>query len=57
MCLSDGINDETAFAFLNDVRKKFLTSYDYDKLINMTSYQIKDFPEILKQLVVILLVI
>jgi hypothetical protein len=52
MCLSDGINDETAFAFLNDVRKKFLTSYDYDKVMSMGSFQIKDFPETLKQLMV-----
>jgi hypothetical protein len=50
--MSEGIQDEIAFAYLNDVKKKFIQTYDYDKVAAFYAYQLSEFSEVLKQLMV-----
>ena len=57
MCLTEGINDLQAFAFLNDISKKLMQEYDYNSLWSYNAYQLGDFTEILQQYMVIVLLI
>ncbi len=52
LCLSEDMNDDLVFAFLSDVRKKFIQTYDYDKLAGYHAYQLTEFNGTLKQLIV-----
>jgi hypothetical protein len=44
--------NERAFAYLTDVRRKFIQNYDYEKIAGFYAYQLTEFAEILKQLMV-----
>jgi len=44
------IDKNLAFAFLNDLRKKFLQSYEYDKLPTFRALQLKEFNPSIAQL-------
>lgn len=50
--MSEQMNDDVVFAFLGDVRKKFIQTYDYDKLAGFHAYQLTEFQDTLKQLIV-----
>jgi len=50
--MSENMNDELVFAFLGDIRKKFIQKYEYEKLASFHAYQLTDFNEILTSLVV-----
>jgi hypothetical protein len=50
--MSEGLQDDLAFAYLNDVKKKFIQTYDYDKVAAFYAYQLSEFSEVLKQLMV-----
>jgi hypothetical protein len=53
LCMTDNnMADETAFAFLLDVRNIFFKFYDPEKLSNLISYQLNEFNEQLKNLAV-----
>ena len=43
------MNDASGFAFLGDIRKKLMQSYDYITLCNYSSFQLNEFTEVLKQ--------
>ncbi len=49
LCLIEGINDSTGFAFLNDVKKKLIQSYDYNSLCSYNTFQLNDFNDTLRQ--------
>jgi hypothetical protein len=53
LCLVEGLNDAAAFAFLNDVKKKLIQSYDYTQLSNYNTFQLNEFTDVLKQFMVI----
>ena len=55
MCLTEGINDASAFAFLNDISKKLMQEFDYKSLFSYNSYQLGDFTEILQQYMVLII--
>ncbi len=50
--MTEGAQDGLAFAYLSDVRKKFIQTYDYDKIAGFYAYQLSEFSEFLKQLMV-----
>ena len=52
LCLSDGISSDSAFCFLNDLKKKILKSYDIDDLLSKNANQLSGFTEELKGLMV-----
>ena len=52
LCLVEGLNDSAAFAFLNDVKKKLIQSYDYTQLSNYNTFQLNEFTDVLKQFMV-----
>jgi hypothetical protein len=52
LCLSDGISDEVAFAFLGDLKKKLLQNYEIEKILSLNANQLKGFTEDLKTLMV-----
>jgi hypothetical protein len=54
LCMSQDFSEEIPFAFLSDVRRKFIQTYDLDKLEGFYAYQLNDFSEVLKQLMVYL---
>ena len=41
--MSEGLVDELAFAYLSDVKKKFIQTYDYDKVAAFYAYQLSEF--------------
>lgn len=49
MCLTEGISDTAAFAFLSDVSKKLMQEHDYKSLCGYNAYQLGEFTEILQQ--------
>jgi hypothetical protein len=53
LCLVEGMNDNTAFAFLNDVKKKLLQTYDYNTLFTYSSFQLNEFNNTIKKFMVI----
>ena len=48
------MSDEVAFAFLSDIRKKFIQAYNDDNISTFHAYQLNEFNEILKSLMVII---
>lgn len=46
--MTDQLPDEVAFAFLSDVKKKFIQTYEYEKIANFRAYQLKEFNDVLK---------
>jgi len=50
--MSENMTDDIIFAFLGDVRKKFIQTYEYEKLAGYHAYQLTEFAETLKQLIV-----
>ncbi len=52
LCLIEGLGDSVAFAFLNDIKKKLLQSYDYNSLCNYNTFQLNEFTDTLKQFMV-----
>ena len=50
--MTEEATEQLAFAYLSDVRKKFIQTYDYDKLAGFYAYQLTDFVEILKHYMV-----
>jgi hypothetical protein len=55
--MSDQLQEDNCFAFLSDVRRKFIQNYDYDKIAGFNAYQLTEFSQILKQLVVNLIIL
>jgi hypothetical protein len=51
--MTEGAQEETAFAYLTDIRRRFIQRYDYDAISGFSSYQLSDFEKVLKQLMVI----
>ncbi len=51
--MTEGAQDQIAFAYLSDLRKKFIQTYDYDKIAGFYAYQLNEFAEELKKLMVI----
>jgi len=51
LCLGDNLNADIALSFLNDVKKKFLMTYDEKSIHGSYSYQLKGFSEQIKKLV------
>lgn len=52
LCLSEGMDDETVFAFLNDIKKKLLQNYDFEKLSTYAAFQLNEFTETLRNYIV-----
>lgn len=52
LMMSDNISDEVAFSFLSDVRKKFMQTYNFDSIAHFNAYQLNEFNEQLKILMV-----
>jgi len=50
LCMTEGAPDQLAFAYLSDIRKKFIQTYDYDKIAGFYAYQLNEFSDVLKQL-------
>lgn len=50
--MSESCQEDLAFAYLGDVRKKFIQNYDYDKIAGFYAYQLTEFADVLKQLMV-----
>jgi hypothetical protein len=50
LCMTEGAPDQIAFAYLSDLRKKFIQTYDYDKIAGFYAYQLNEFAEELKKL-------
>jgi hypothetical protein len=53
LMMSDNIEDDVAFSFLSDVRKKFMQTYNYDSVVDFHAYQLNEFNDQLKTLIVI----
>ena len=43
--------DDLAFAFLDDLRKKFIQTYDYEKIASFCAYQLTEFDKVISQLI------
>ena len=52
LCMSEITNEQLAFSFLNDIKKKFIQNYDYDKIVSFQAYQLNEFVQVLKQFMV-----
>jgi len=50
--MTEGAQDQIAFAYLSDLRKKFIQTYDYDKIAGFYAYQLNEFAEEMKKLMV-----
>jgi hypothetical protein len=46
--MAENVTDELAFGYLNDVGKKFIQTYDFDKMGSYYAYSLNDFVEVLK---------
>lgn len=53
LMMSDNIEDDVAFSFLSDVRKKFMQTYNFESVVDFHAYQLNEFNEQLKILIVI----
>ena len=53
LCMTEGGQEELAFAYLAEIKKKFIYNYDYDKIAGFYAYQLEEFVPTLKQLMVI----
>jgi hypothetical protein len=52
LSLSEGVGDDQAFAFLNDVKKKLLNNYEIGRLTSYSAFQLTEFADVLKQYMV-----
>ena len=50
--MTENALDELAFCYLNDIKKKFIQNYDFDKVASFHAYHLTDFADVLKQLMV-----
>lgn len=50
--MTENASDELAFSYLNDIKKKFIQNYDYDKIASFHAYHLTEFVEVLKQYMV-----
>lgn len=48
--MTEGAQDEIAFAFLSDLKRRFIQSYDEDKIASLSAYQLGEFEKVMKQL-------
>ena len=51
LCMTEMFPDDLAFAFLDDLRKKFIQTYDYEKIASFYSYQLTEFDKVISQLI------
>jgi len=51
--MTDNASEEIAFCYLNDIKKKFVQNYDFDKIASLHAYSLTEFEEVLKQYMVI----
>jgi len=46
--MSENVSNELTFAFLSEIRKRFIEFYEYDKITSYFAYQLSDFAETMK---------
>ena len=51
LCMTEMFPDDLAFAFLDDLRKKFIQTYDYEKIASFCAYQLTEFDKVISQLI------
>ena len=52
LCMGKNIDSDIAFSFIADIKKKFLLSYDNNQIKNAFSYQLKDFSNEIKKMMI-----
>ena len=52
MCMTEDYSENQTFAFLSDLRKRFIKEYDFDKIAGAHAYELKEFEPVLKELMV-----
>lgn len=52
LCMSKGLREEVVFSYLADLRKKFIKKYDWKIISNSYAYQLRDFNDEIKSLVI-----
>ena len=50
--MGKNIDSDIAFSFIADIKKKFLLTYDNNKIKNSFSYQLKDFSNEIKKMMI-----
>lgn len=50
LCMGENIETKVAFSYLQDLKKKFLLTYDLKNAMNSFSYQLKDFSDDIKRM-------
>ncbi len=50
--MTEDIPDQMAFAYLSDIRKKFIQTYHFEKIPSFHAYQLNEFVDILKHFMV-----
>ncbi len=50
--MTEEASEGLAFAYLSEIRKKFIQTYDYDKIASFYAYQLTEFADVLKNLMV-----
>jgi len=50
--MTENASEEIAFCFLNDIKKKFIQNYDFDKIASFHAYHLTEFVDVLKQYMV-----
>ena len=57
LCLADGISPDSAFSFLDELKKKILKTYDIDDLLSFNANKLSGFTDELKGLMVIIFLV
>ena len=52
LCMGKNIDSDIAFSFIADIKKKFLLSYENNQIKNAFSYQLKDFSNEIKKMMI-----
>jgi hypothetical protein len=52
LCMGKNLDSDIAFSFIADIKKKFLLSYDNNQIKNAFSYQLKDFSNEIKKMMI-----
>ncbi len=52
LCLTEQMKDKVAFAFLTDIKRRLLQTYNYDSLTTYKSFQLNEFTDVLRQFMV-----
>ena len=52
LCMGKNLDSDVAFTFIADLKKKFLLTYDNNQIKNAFSYQLKDFSNEIKKLII-----